>query len=162
MRTNHRKTSKDAISRLLDDAIGQRIIRFNRIFYEYQGKIDQSSGELEIVFERFTILFGCFSDGQTLAVSEGRWIDSFQEPLSPENRNYVQTHGKWTRFDVSQEPAFSPLIQTELETYRLLENVFGILAGIELCFEGGSVFFAAYCDEEIVDITMPDRFRYVS
>ncbi len=87
-----------------------RIRRVRRIFYVHRGDIDKTNGPIELSFdERAPITFDSGSNGQDLAVGPA-WVDPFAEPLSAENRAFVEECGKWTAFDVSDEPLYRDLV----------------------------------------------------
>lgn len=98
--------------RSLTDVIGSRITRVRRVQYVYRGVPDTDFGPFELTFGARVVLLDNASDGEELRVRTEPWEDPFVEPLSEENRAFVETSGKWTAFDVSTVGAFATFTVT--------------------------------------------------
>lgn len=68
-------------------------------------------GWLELtMFSGGPVWFDVGRYGEVLNVVWGEWKDPFAEPLSGENREWVEQAGKWTRFDVTNDLPYRLLI----------------------------------------------------
>jgi hypothetical protein len=85
----------------LIDSVGTPIRRVRRIHYVYDGRPDTDFGPVELTIGERLFLFDNEADGESLRVTETAWADPFPEPLSSEDREFVERSGKWTAFDVS-------------------------------------------------------------
>jgi hypothetical protein len=83
----------------LADVIDFRITRVRRVHYVYRGVPDTDFGPLELAFGDRVVLLDNAADGEALRVRRQAWEDPFAEPLSGENRAFVEESGKWTAFD---------------------------------------------------------------
>lgn len=91
--------------------VGSRLTRVRRTYFVHGDEVDRSEGGVELSFSSGHILFGdAGPDGDSMVVSYEEWVDIFAEPLSPENREHVETTGKHVAFDVSNEAPFMDLI----------------------------------------------------
>jgi hypothetical protein len=96
-----------------------------------------ADGALELTFSSGAILFcDAGPDGDTLRVTAEAWTDPFAEPLSSINVEYVRTHGKWARHDVSTDEPFADLIGRRLVDAAPMLGLTGRLYGLLLNFGG--------------------------
>ncbi len=98
---------------------------------------DPVDGALELTFASGAVLF-CDSgpDGDTVTLAAEAWTDPFAEPLSPANAEYVHTHGRWVRHDVSADEPFADLIGRPLFDLAPVSGLTGRLYGLVLNFSG--------------------------
>jgi hypothetical protein len=87
--------------RSLADLVGSRITRVRRVHYVYRGVPDTDFGPLELTFWQPVRPVRQRWRWRTLRVRATAWEDPFAEPLSAENRAFVEKSGKWAAFDVS-------------------------------------------------------------
>lgn len=131
-----------------DDLVGQTLTGIARVLFERHGVLDQSSdGALELELNGRTVRLDSASDGEQLRVEEGRWEDPFAEPLSPENRAYVEEAGKWQWVDVSQQERYRDFIHRPITEVRSLKNRFGQICGVRISVDRRSLWFVAEGDE---------------
>jgi hypothetical protein len=94
-----------------------------------------------------------------LKVLRGRWDDPFAEPHSPENRAWVEEHGKCVRVDCAAEAPYADFIGRQVTEVRpLLEDEFGSVAGLRLSVAQRSLWFVVRADEDDVFWTPPESF----
>jgi hypothetical protein len=103
--------------------------------YVLEGFVTDDDGPLQVHFDSGALLrFDAGADGEMLRVDTIPWVDPFAEPLSGENREYVEQSGKWAEFDVSEEPPYSSLIGGTVDQVRLItltdEKLVGIIFSI--------------------------------
>ncbi len=125
--------------RSLADLVGSQITRVRRVHYLYRGVPDTDFGPLELTFGGRAVLFDNAADGETLCVRTKAWEDPFAEPLSEENRTFVEQSGKWAAFDVSAVGAFATLIGDVLASAEPVLAESGHLTGMILRTAGGGV-----------------------
>jgi hypothetical protein len=105
---------------------GHFICKVQRILYVLKGEVAAENGPIEITFTGGpTVLLDAAPDGEALAVRPSAWTDPFADPLSVENREFVERSGKWTAFDVSEQVPYSHLIAeqvSEVIPVRTLDN----------------------------------------
>lgn len=102
--------------------VGSRLTRVRRIYFVHGEEIDRSEGGVELTFSSGHVVFGdAGPDGDSMAVSYDQWVDAFAEPLSPENREFVETSGEHVAFDVSNEEPFKGLVGGDvMDVYEML------------------------------------------
>ena len=143
---------------VLKGALGRRLVRAWRVFYEHNGSIATDSGPLELELDDgFVILLKGAGDGERLTVAAERWADPFVGPLSRENAQFVRQSGKWVRVEASLSNLQFPLGK-RLSHMRLLKNRFGTEAGVAFDFEGEWVRFLVECDDDYVMSLDDERF----
>ena len=142
----------------LAEAVGSPIRRVRRIHYVHDGQADTDFGPVELTIGQRVFLFDNESDGDSLRVTEAAWVDPFSEPLSPENRQFVREHGKWTAFDQSTEDDWARFIGDPLRDVETVTNDVGKTIGIILRTERGGVLrLGVLADELFVDgLVAPD------
>lgn len=142
----------------LIDAVGTPIRRVRRIHYVYDGRPDTDFGPIELTLGDHFFLLDSDSDGESLRVAETAWVDPFSEPLSPENRVFVQQSGKWAAFDVSTLDRWAKLIGEPLSDVEAISNDAGKTTGVVLrTAHGGALRLAVIADELFVDgMATPD------
>ena len=82
------------------------------------GNIDSDNVEVELLCDNgFFLRLSVGPDGERVRVYQEPWVDSFKEPLSDENREFIRTHGKWCFFDVSTQFPFVSIIGKTIPRY---------------------------------------------
>ena len=138
--------------------IGKRIEALARVLYEYEGHIEGDEGALELVLDGETFLFEADADGEGLRLREQAWMDPFEEPLSDENRAYVEEYGRWCRVDCSRTKPYVDLCGQKITDACALLNEFGKVGGVRISVSTRSMWFAVQADESYVYWTPPTGF----
>jgi len=144
----------EGVSERLAALTGKTIVSIRRLHYVYKGRIDFESGGIELVFSNGSAaLFGVGPDGEALGLREAVWRDPFEEPLSTENREFIEKSGKWTAFDVSKEPQYAPLVgRAVLEVQRVVMPG-GKITGAAISTSAGTVRVIIGADEVLVTVS---------
>lgn len=132
---------------LPDRLRGRTVTSLARVLYERHGVINPVDGPLEIELTGSFVLLDSASDGERLRVEERRWEDPFEEPLSPENRAYVEETGKWRRIDCSHEAPYSDFVGHSITEARLLRNRAHKIVGVRISVDARSLWFVVEFDE---------------
>lgn len=144
--------------RSLTDVIGSRITRVRRVHYVYRGVPDTDFGPLELTFGDRVVLLDNASDGEELRIRTEPWEDPFVEPLSEEDRAFVETSGKWTVFDVSTAGAFASFTGDVLTSVEPVLAGTGKVTGMILRTSGGGVVRVdVEADELFLNEVIPGR-----
>jgi hypothetical protein len=132
-----------------DSLRGKCISKIFRIFYNYQGEIDEEAGALEFQFHNSsTVLLDSGSDGEALFWSSTPWADPFSGPLSEENQQFIAEHGRWHRFDVSERVEYRDIVGKEINDVELLRSDFGKIVGVVLRSAGKNILRAEVIADE--------------
>jgi hypothetical protein len=130
-----------------------KIARVQRVRYVFEGSVTDDDGPLQVSFDSGALLrFDVGGDGEILKVDTTPWVDPFKEPLSDENRECVVQSGKWTEFDVSEEPPYSSVIGDTVYQVRLITLTDGKLVGV--IFSGGKSELAASTGADNLQVTI--------
>lgn len=136
-----------------DNVLSSRIARVRRINYvEPAGRYNASEGPVEFAFDGgYSLRLESGADGESLRVCADEWTDQFVEPLSPENREFVETSGRWSAFDVSELEGYKLLIGQRVEDVSLMTRMSKVV-GVQLTI--GPVILTAEvgADELLVDL----------
>jgi hypothetical protein len=90
--------------------VGQRISGVRRILYVGPDGQVGRTGAIELTSTDGTVVvLDSRADGESIRVTGLRWTDPFGEPLSLENRAWVDEVGKWCAFDVRDDPEYVAL-----------------------------------------------------
>ncbi|WP_438024158.1 hypothetical protein [Sorangium sp. So ce233] len=139
---------------------GKRLRAVARILFEHGGRIDPGDGPLELYLDDGTVvLFDGSADGEGLRVQYAPWVDSFEPPISDENRAYIEQCGKWSRVEQSNDPMFVDMLGELISSVEILENEFGGQAGLQISIGGKDLWFVVAGDECHVHRTQPIGFR---
>jgi hypothetical protein len=134
--------------------IGKRIAFIRRLLYVFAGRVESDIGPVEITFsDGSTFLFNVGPDGESLRIEEGQWRDPFREPLSSENREFVERSGKVTAFDVSAKPPYSPLIGRTVLDVQPIVGPLNKITGTNIITDAGTIRVTIGADEVLVDLT---------
>lgn len=129
------------------------ISKVQRILYVLRGTVAAEKGAIEITFrDGYTVFLDAASDGETLAVKPFAWIDRFTEPLSLENRKFVEQSGKWTAFDVSGQPPYSHLIAEPVREVTPIRTPDNKVKGATIRSANGTINVEVEADEVFVDV----------
>ncbi|WP_047891828.1 hypothetical protein [Micromonospora sp. RV43] len=139
----------------LASMLSSAIVRVRRINYVQPGGArDVDEGPFEVTLDSGAVYrLESGDDGESLRLAVGEWVDSFAEPLSLENREFVARSGKWVAFDVSSDRDFCRLIGARLDDLNLLITS-GRIVGVELVFGLATLRAEVRGDELYID------FRY--
>jgi hypothetical protein len=120
----------------------------------FAGNTEADRGPIELTFsDGSTVLFDVGTDGEALRLGETPWRDPFKEPLSPENRTFVDKSGKWTPFDVSGQPPYHALVGQSVLDVRLVVTPGGKITGAALTTRAGTIRVVTRgADEVFVDL----------
>lgn len=136
--------------RKISSRLRQRIVRVERLRYDYLGRQEHEGGDVQLWFDDGVLHMTVAADGETVRVEDGPWVDPFSGPRSLDNEAYVAKHGKWNLVNVSDEVPFSGLVGKTIEQVAPLTNRFGRIIGAQIV--AGEVVFNVYvyADELIV------------
>jgi len=123
--------------------LGHRLIDAWQICYEFQGETDRTVAAVELKFNHAYLNLSGASNGENLQLSNEPWQDPFKEPLIQANQDYVKQYGKHLKASTN----LFKNIGKNLTQYRLVQNQFQNIAGIELIFEESSSVFLVESDE---------------
>ena len=138
---------------LIKPYLSKHIITISRICYVYKNETDFETGPLELKFTGNMVLhLTGKGDGERLAVNNAHWRDPFAQPLDTDTQEYVQKHGKWTLFDMSDQQPYDRFLGQPLDSLRFIRNQFGTIAGLEMNFKEQMLNFIVNCDEDYVFI----------
>lgn len=135
--------------------VGDNLTGLRRIFYVLNEDVDRSSGGVELRFASGRFLF-CDSapDGDSISVTTDRWADPFEGKMTPENIEYIASHGKLTAIDVSNEAPFDRLIGHQLIDASKIISVTGKMTGLIINVCGKLIAIYVNSDETYV-ATLP-------
>lgn len=131
------------------------IVGVRRICYvRPDGSFDLGEGPIEFTFdEDRTIRLESGADGESLRVWVGRWIDPFGEPMTEENRRFVEQSGKWTAFEVSHEDPYRRLVGQKVRDLTLLLRSNKVV-GVEVILDAALVRAEVHADELMVTVDL--------
>ncbi len=136
---------------LIESVVGRDVASIERVFFEHSGAVDRQHGPLQFRFGDGSILrLDVANDGERLLVSCDEWQDPFVEPLSDENRAYVEECGKWILVSLSNAPEHAGLIGAKVCQVIPIFNRFGTLAGAQ--FRIGSSVLNFFVDGDEADV----------
>ncbi|GAA2708290.1 hypothetical protein [Actinoplanes palleronii] len=97
--TSNQEMDGGIVPLLIELPVGERLTGLRRAYYVYGADLDAPDGPLEASFEK-SGSYMIDSTGESLVITQGPWIDSFADPLSPENEKFVRESGKWEIVDM--------------------------------------------------------------
>lgn len=145
----------------LSGLVGKRVVYITRVLYQHGGEIDPVDGPLEIGVDGQVVLLDGAMDGESLRVRDRAWDDPFKEPLTTENLDYVEEHGKWQRVDCSHHKDYEEFVGQVLTEVRLLRNERHRIGGVRLSVHSRSMWFVVEGDECHVHWAHPIGFTEV-
>lgn len=138
---------------LLSDTLGRTLVRIRRVLYTHRGAVTQGGGPLELTFADGTaVVLDAGGDGESLAVVAGTWSDPFEEPLSEENRAFVEKSGKWAAFEVSARDPVRRAVGSQILQVEEVRNPSKKIVGAR--FQVGDIIIrvSVDSDELLVDV----------
>ncbi len=119
------------------------------MFYVFQGVTEESFGPLEVTLGGGGVFWmDSGPDGEVLKVKRQRWEDPFlRGPMTPENRAFIATSGKWTAFDVSDVAPYSAFVGATVQEVVPVSLPSGKLVGVIFETSAGVVRADSECDE---------------
>lgn len=136
---------------ILASMVGQRVVAIEQGFYVFQNATDPSECLLQMRFDiGRTVHFWAGGDGETVRIVAGPWDDPFKEPMSAENRVFVERSGKWTLFDRSTTTEMAPLIGQRIRRVFLVRDQRGKSRGVRLVIGRSLLTYAVDGDEGFV------------
>jgi hypothetical protein len=138
---------------LLSSLQGRVVKQIRKVRYTLRGKVTSDAGPIEITFtDDSIVLLDAGPDGEALAVKLTAWVDYFAEPLSIENRRFVEQSGKWAAFDVSDQEPYSRFIKERVGQVIPIRTVENKIKGVTLATAQCSFRVEIEADEVSVDI----------
>jgi hypothetical protein len=135
---------------LLDAVVSSRVVSVQRLRYVHRQTVLSDNGAVQFCFDPAEVRrFDAGADGQRLAVATTRWSDPFSEPLSEENREFVDTSGKCCEFDVTHEDPYEALVGKQLTAYEPIREFQDALSGLILVFEDVSMTLETHGGDEL-------------
>lgn len=137
----------------LNDLLTSAITRVRRINYvQPDGHREVSEGPVEFALDNGAVLrLESGADGESVRLCVGEWVDPFEEPLTPENWEFVARSGKWGAFDVSSEDGFRRLVGQRVSNLGLILGN-NKVTGVEIRFGSMLVRAEVVADELRVDL----------
>ncbi|MDF5759016.1 hypothetical protein [Spongiactinospora sp. TRM90649] len=131
------------------DLLGKSLTQVRATFYEFQGTTEKQEGLVELTFTDGTCRrFEVGADGESLRGRAGPWVDPFTAPLSEENEHYVRQHGKYTAFDLADEPGYRQIIGRRVSEVRpIFDEESGKQIGVVANFDGICLCIEVAADE---------------
>lgn len=121
----------------LKKIIGKAIIKIERLYYRKKDFIEKDKGAIQFSFNDGTVVYlDVDADSETLLIKKEKWEDPFIEPLSVENKDYVDNFGKWEIFDVSDCHEYRDLINRSVINVSSINDKSGINVGALFDVEG--------------------------
>lgn len=141
--------NNENFKRICIDIINLKVVEIHLIQYVLpSGEIEDDDVELEIVFQKSScLLLSSASDGERVHIRREPWVDPYYEPISDENREFIQESGKWSLFLANDHPSFASVIGKRINNVEKIHNEFGVLAGLAIDFQEKTLCFCVYCDE---------------
>ena len=145
--------TEEAVAAMLC-VVGAVVARIRRVFYVHQGATNTAVGALEL---RFTdgrlLLVDSGPDGEALAVAAHEWEDPFTEDrMTPENRSFVTTSGKWTAVDLSNSPEYEGFLGAVVLEIAPIMSANGKIVGAILGTSNGDIRAEVEADDLYVQV----------
>lgn len=141
-----------SVAALLEAKVGRMLVGVRRVQFVHRGTVQEFGGPLELTFDDGTaVVLDAGGDGESLALVPTKWVDPFQEPLSAENRDFVEQSGKWTAFDAKGREPWSRAIGNRVETIAGVRNSSDKLVGAQMQFGSVVVRVIVESDDLLVE-----------
>lgn len=125
--------SKSETTSILKNATGRTIEKISPVKFFFRGKVDSDDTPLQIQLKDDEVLFfDAGGDGESLKVKVDAWVDPFTTPISEENQEYLESHGKWEIVDVSGDDFFGKIIGEKITEIEPVYGHAGKLVGATL------------------------------
>ena len=92
------------------ELVGRKIERIKRLHYASQGETNTSDGAIELTFADGSVIMCDTAADWTLQFFGAAWVDPFPEPISDEERSYMDRYGKWVVADVTDQAPYRALV----------------------------------------------------
>lgn len=133
------------------------LTQVRRIFYVFKGEVDRHEGEVELTFSSGQVVLGqAGPEGYSMRLGYEPWVDPFEGHMTPENQEYVATHGKAEAFDVSDEAPFNDRIGKKVTDIFEIAGISGWCIGYVFYIGGEMLVMWANCDETFATV-LPKR-----
>jgi hypothetical protein len=133
---------------ILERAIGSTTVRLERLHYEFGGRLEERGDDLQVHLGDGVIRFGAGPDGERIEIADTPWQDPFAPPLSPENAEFVRTHGALRLVDVSSLPGYRDWVGKRVAKATLLYSDRDVPMGVLLEADDGlAMKIVVDCDE---------------
>ncbi|UGT56128.1 hypothetical protein [Nocardia asteroides] len=137
----------------LNAAVDGTIVAVRRMFYVLGDDVDRSEGPIEFTFhDGSTLLLDAGVDGAELRIGAAPWRDPFEPLVDPVNIEYVANSGKYTAFDVTDEPPYDALTGRRVDAVSVLPLPDGRPRAATLYLGEGMVKAESIADELIVTL----------
>lgn len=138
---------------LLSDSAGKTLVGVRRVLFVHHGAVKDGTGPLELTFDGGTsVLLEAGGDGESLSVVAGIWLDAFEEPLTDENRRFVEKSGKWKAFDMTTHAPYSRAVGHQLRQVDYVRSPPDKVVGVTLQLDDVVIRASVDADELIVDV----------
>jgi hypothetical protein len=143
--------SSSAGMSVLRKHLGREVVRLRRVWFTHGGAILGSEGPLEITFDDgATLVLDAGADGEALEITTSPWEDPFAEPSPSQNESWVDDHGKWSAYDVSQDGSYQSFVGSRLIFVSAMRTRRGATCGVRLAFDRGVIDFVVSGDDAYV------------
>lgn len=138
----------------LNAAVDATIVAVRRMFYVLGADVDRTEGPIEFTFHTgATLLLDAGVDGTELRIAATPWRDPFEPLVDPVNIEYVATSGKYTAFDVTDEPPYDTLVGRRVEAVSVIPLADGRPRAATLYLGEALVKAESLADELLVTLT---------
>jgi hypothetical protein len=138
---------------MLRDTTGKTVTGIRRVRYVRGGDVSDDTGPLELEFQDGTsIIVDAGADGEKLTLTPGPWVDPFREPLSEENRRFVESSGKWTLCELTPQDPLRRAIGHQVARVDELRNLADSVVGAHIQLDNLVLQLAADSDELLIDV----------
>jgi hypothetical protein len=133
---------------LVKALVGRTIKGIHLVAFVFKDEVKWENTFLQISFtDDSVILLDGEGDGETLRVQPFAWVDPFAGVLDQTNKEFIQTHGKWELFDVSNREPFNQLLTQPVDAVQPIFNKFGKLHGVQIFVSNQCLNFVIEWDE---------------
>jgi hypothetical protein len=137
---------------MLRSTEGKIVAGIRRVCYVHSSSVSDT-GPLEITFEDGTsVVVDAGADGEKLALSAGPWMDPFREPLSEENRRFVETSGKWTLCELAAQDPLQRVLGHQIVRVDELQNSSHSVIGADLELDNLVLRLTVDSDELLAEV----------
>jgi hypothetical protein len=92
------------------EMVGRQITGVRRLHYVFQGEVNASDGAIELAFSDGSVVMCEAAADWTIEFHDAAWMEPFAEPLTDEDRVYLERYGRWSAYDVTAQAPYSWLI----------------------------------------------------
>ena len=136
-----------SVLELVSSYIGHRISKVERVLYEFEGRLEEDDGEVQIHCNDMVLRLRCSPAGELVEVVQTPWQDPFEGPLTRENIEFIRSHGRWHLVDVSERLNYRNVVGKPLTNVLPLTNRFGRMIGVQLQVNGTVMNVFVHADE---------------